>query len=416
MSTHTGAVAWVFGDDFDADEIVGPENMTVQDMTRLREVCMAPFTDGFAASVTPGDVLVAGRNFGYGHVHDQPMMVMRDLGIRIVLAESYAPFFARSERYSGMQLLVCPGIGDRARRGDAIEIDLAALTVSRRDGAWSLPIVPPAERDRRLFEAGGGVNLLRDRHPRRTDAAPDGADGAEVADGKERLSVLEDVLSSRWSCRAFTDEDVPLGQLEQVFATAQATASWCNVQPWQVWLVRGAAREEFARRLVEHARDRLAPSDWEPDLPMPTEYRGVYADRRRAAGYALYASLGIERSDLAGREAAMLRNYEFFGAPVVAVVTTDPALGTYGAIDCGAYVGNVLNAATAVGLATIAQGALGTHAAAVREIVGIPDDRAVVCGIGIGYPDLEHRANRFRTERASFASAVTVVDELDSPR
>lgn len=99
------------------------------------------------------------------------------------------------------------------------------------------------------------------------------------------------------------------------------------------------------------------------------------------------------------------------GAPHAAIVASDGALGAYGAIDCGACVGNFMLAARALGVATIAQAALGAHAQFTREYFGIPSDRLIVCGISFGFEDAAHPANAFRTTRATIDDAVNRVDD-----
>ncbi|MBZ4231695.1 nitroreductase family protein, partial [Mycobacterium tuberculosis] len=76
----------------------------------------------------------------------------------------------------------------------------------------------------------------------------------------------------------------------------------------------------------------------------------------------------------------MLENYRFFGAPHVAVITSDAGLGTYGAVDCGGYVATFLAAASSLGVATCAQAALALYSDGVREHLGIGEDRLIVCG------------------------------------
>lgn len=197
--------------------------------------------------------------------------------------------------------------------------------------------------------------------------------------------------------------------LQQVFTTAQRTASWCNAQPWLVHLLQGEALRSFSDGLLAHVRDNPGVDAQSPDLPLPTAYLGRHQERRRAAGYALYASLGIDRADHAARQEAMLRNYSFFGAPHVAVVTTDRSLGAYGAVDCGGYVANLMNAALDVGLASLAQGAIGVYAGKVRELLDLPEDRLVVCGVALGYSDDSHPVNGFRTDRAGLDETVLEV-------
>jgi nitroreductase len=218
--------------------------------------------------------------------------------------------------------------------------------------------------------------------------------------------AFDDVLNDRWSCRAFLPEAVPTETLTEIFALAQRTPSWCNTQPWRVHLVTGEATGRFASSLGEH----LATSPMTSDLPMPTEYVGTAKERRRESGYALYSSLGIARDDMAARGAQMLKNFEFFGAPHVAIITTDAHLGVYGAVDCGGYVATLLNAATSRGVASVAQAAIAMYSDHVRAFLDLPADRQVLCAVSLGYADADHPANTFRTSRAGLDDTLVVVD------
>jgi nitroreductase len=228
----------------------------------------------------------------------------------------------------------------------------------------------------------------------KTDAAP--------------IDVLEDLLGQRFSCRAFRPDPVPRATIERILTAAQKTASWCNSQPWRLEIASGAATRKF-RDVIYPAAASGKPHGG--DFPPPREYRGVYLERRRESGFQLYNSLGIPRGDKAGYAKQALENFNFFGAPHVAIVHTDEALGVYGAVDCGGYVTSFMLAAQALGVATVPQAALASHSELVRKHFGLGDDRRVVCGISFGFADLEHKANSYRTTRASIADTVTFVDE-----
>ncbi len=135
-------------------------------------------------------------------------------------------------------------------------------------------------------------------------------------------------------------------------------------------------------------------------MAFPREYRGAYLERRRACGFSLYEAVGVARGDREAYARQGFENYKLFGAPHVAIITSDEALGTYGAVDCGAYVNNFLLAAQSLGVASIPQAALASHSKFVREHFGLGDDRLVVCGISFGYEDRASTANGFRTDRA----------------
>ena len=148
-----------------------------------------------------------------------------------------------------------------------------------------------------------------------------------------------------------------------------------------------------------------------PDFPFPREYPGIYRERRRDCGLQLYDSVGIAHGDRQASARQALENYRFFGAPHVAMVTTPEVLGVYGAIDCGAYVGNFMLAAKSLGVAAIAQAALAAWPDAVRAHFGLPDDRWIVCGISFGHADEAHPINRYRTDRAGLNDAVKWVEQ-----
>jgi len=220
------------------------------------------------------------------------------------------------------------------------------------------------------------------------------------------IDTLEDLLASRYSCRAYKAEQVPRAIIERILNAAQKTASWCNSQPWQVTITSGEATRKFRDVLYPVAAAGTPNSG---DFPFPREYRGVYLDRRRESGFQLYNTLGIARGDKTAYAEQALQNFNFFGAPHVAIITSDEALGVYGAVDCGGYVNNFMLAAQALGLATVPQAALAFHSAVVRQHFGMSDDRRVVCGISFGYPDREHKVNSYRTNRAQLDDVATFV-------
>ncbi|MBS0407354.1 MAG: nitroreductase [Proteobacteria bacterium] len=218
--------------------------------------------------------------------------------------------------------------------------------------------------------------------------------------------VLDQLLSQRFSCRSFRPDPVPQATLDQIVALAQRTASWCNTQPWQVHITRGEATERFRQILQAPS----FPGDEEggaQDFPWPVAYEGVYQQRRRESGLALYDSVGIAKGDREASARQAWENFRLFGAPHVVMITTDEALGVYGAIDCGGYVANFMLAATSLGVNCIAQAALAKRPERVRAFFDLPSTRRVVCGISLGYADPAHPANGFRTNRADVAAAVS---------
>lgn len=220
-------------------------------------------------------------------------------------------------------------------------------------------------------------------------------------------AALEAWLHARHSCRAFLPQPVARGTIERILDLAQRAASWCNCQPWQVTITEGAGTE----RLRDALQRRAEQSGFTPDFPFPREYQGEYLARRRESGFQLYGAVGVARGDREAYRRQEMRNFQLFDAPHVAIVTTDEALGEYGAMDCGGYVANFLLAAQANGVATVAQASLAMYPEVLRDELGIAADRRVVCGISFGYADTAHPANSYRTSRAPQSKTVTWIGE-----
>lgn len=226
------------------------------------------------------------------------------------------------------------------------------------------------------------------------------------SDPASDIEVLARLSSGRFTCRAYHPTPVPDDVMESIVDIARKSASWCNVQPWQVLIASAQTTETFRHALMEHATHATGV---ESDLPFPEEYRGDFAERRRDAGYRLYEALGIDRSDKARRAAQSFENFRMFGAPHVAIVTIPAELGPYGAVDCGAFIGSFLLAAHAHGVSTAPQAALARHARFIRGYFGIGDERMMVCGIAFGYAKLDHPVNGFRTSRAPLNEVMRIL-------
>ena len=211
-----------------------------------------------------------------------------------------------------------------------------------------------------------------------------------------RFDTLTELLMERHSCRAFRPDPVPREVIAGILATARRVPSWCNAQPWQVVITSGAETDAFRAAMRAEAETARHASD----LDFPTGYSGVYRDRRRTCGWALYEAVGVEKGDRAGSAREMMKNYSFFGAPHVAMISSGRELGSYGALDTGGFITAFTLAAEARGIATIAQAAPAAFSPALHDFFGLGEDRLALCVISFGYSDTAHPANGFRTARA----------------
>ena len=218
--------------------------------------------------------------------------------------------------------------------------------------------------------------------------------------------VVESVLRARRTCRAFRADPIPQKLIEEILETSQRSASWCNVQPWEVAVTSGPGTERLRTALYDSV---VAGDAGGFDVPAPARYLGKYDERRRQSGHALYESLGIARSDRQARRDQALENFRFFGAPHVMVIHSDAELGPYGLVDCGGYIATFLLVAHAFGVATAPQAALAMQSRVLHEQLDIPEGRVIVAGISFGY-SADNPVNEFRTPRAPLADVVTWVN------
>lgn len=158
---------WRVGADVDTDALA-PGGWMQHGVEVIAQHCLESLRPGFATGVRPGDVLVAGPNFGIGSSREQAAAALRHLGVAAVIAPSYAGLFFRNAFNLGLLLLTCPGCEGIAE-GERIAFDARAGTVSRAGGEV-LTIEPIPAFLLALAEAGGLLPQLKQRFQKRTSA------------------------------------------------------------------------------------------------------------------------------------------------------------------------------------------------------------------------------------------------------
>lgn len=223
-------------------------------------------------------------------------------------------------------------------------------------------------------------------------------------DVHEKTASIIEAIRTRHSVRQYEDRPVSESILRELLEDALRAPSWKNSQPWQLHVVTGEKRISLSRRLVEAASGAAAPR---PDTAWLESYPNDARKRMFDLGMQVYGVAGIDRKDKAARDAFMLRNFEFFGAPAAVFITTKFDLNFFVGLDIGCLLESILLLARAHGLGTCPQAALGAFPDVVRSELGLGPEHHVVCGLSIGYPEAESELNRFHAPRESFDSLVT---------
>ena len=209
----------------------------------------------------------------------------------------------------------------------------------------------------------------------------------------------------RRSCRAFLKQEVASELVQSVVEAAGYAPSWCNTQPWTIYHVRGDARDRLSEALLIAAKAR----DDAPDLAFPEEYAAPYAARKAQADSALQKARDIRPHEIKRLVDAVYSNWRFFEAPQVLVLTTPKSLVPYSLVDAGCFIHALLTELDHHRLGGCAQASIAQFSHVVRRVLSVPEDEAIVCGISIGYPDLDAAGVFCDTDRAPVAELLNVV-------
>jgi nitroreductase len=205
------------------------------------------------------------------------------------------------------------------------------------------------------------------------------------------------LMHDRHCIRAFLDKPVSDALIRDILEAARWAPSGTNTQPWQVIVVRGETKAKITQRLLAKRDEQVSPN---PDYAYyPDNWVEPYRMRRIVCGKALYTALGIAREDKDRQKIAWENNYRFFGASVGLLFFIEKQLNQGSWLDLGMFLQNVMLAAKAVGLDTCPQASLAEYPDEVRDVLGLPAELAVVCGMSLGYADMEQPVNQFRLPR-----------------
>lgn len=219
----------------------------------------------------------------------------------------------------------------------------------------------------------------------------------------EGVFDFEGLVRGRRSIRRFLPTPIPRPLLAQALALAQRAPSNSNIQPWHVVFAEGERKERLREALLNEVK--VNPRE---TAPLPERFQ----PHRRELGAQVYGAMGIARGDKVARAAAVLRNYEFFGAPMVGFIFMHRELGLVDAVGIGMYLQTLVLGLTARGIGTCVQAALATYPEVVRRELDIPEEFTLLCGMALGYADPDFPANHIRTPRQNVEHHVSI---LSSP-
>ena len=157
MEKMTGKV-WVLGDDIDTDIIIPTEYLALKTIDDMKQYGFSPLRPELAAQIKPGDIIVAGKNFGCGSSREQAPEIIKALGIQCVIAKSFARIFFRNAINIGLPAIVCKDLPDEVNTGDKMVLHMSEGTVEANGKTYSCTKLP--EYMQNILNQGGLIASL----------------------------------------------------------------------------------------------------------------------------------------------------------------------------------------------------------------------------------------------------------------
>jgi len=215
---------------------------------------------------------------------------------------------------------------------------------------------------------------------------------------------LAAAIKGRRSIREFKSQDVPKSIITEILEVSRWSPSWGNTQPWDLYVLTGKTLAKFKEM---NLRQTLAGAAVASDVPMLENWPAAMKARYGALGKVVLSVQGIKREDKEARDQYYMKMVSAFDAPcLIFACISRENLVEYQMLDIGLITQTICLAAHDKGLGTCLMAAIARYSAEIRKIAAIPDDKKIVVGIALGYPDPSFPLNNFERNRAKLDEFV----------
>ncbi len=211
-------------------------------------------------------------------------------------------------------------------------------------------------------------------------------------------------IDDRRSIRAFKSEPVARETIETILSHVIKAPSAINLQPWEFTVVMGEEKDRLSRKLLKSYREKqisCSPGNVKP-LADTFSKRGLASVELMTPSLA---KMGHDFNTFINEGSC-----NFYGAPTAVILCLDNAFSKARLVDVGIAVGYFVLIAQSMGLGTCTIGLINAYEEEIKEVLNIPENKDVVIGIALGYPDLESPANEFKTPRDNLDSFLRWFD------
>jgi nitroreductase len=211
-------------------------------------------------------------------------------------------------------------------------------------------------------------------------------------------------IQERKSIRAFKSDPIPKENIEEILTLAIRAPSAINLQPWEFTIVIGEERERLSRRLIKAYREKKISCGPDAVKPLPKTFTKRGAKTLEAMN-PFFKEMGVQSGQFIDEGSC-----NFYGAPVAILICLDDAFSKACFVDIGVALGYLVLAAHEMGLATCPIGLITAYEDEIKEVLNIPENKIVVMGIALGYPDQQSPINRFKSYREELEKFVRWIE------
>ncbi|MDW8001156.1 MAG: nitroreductase [Deltaproteobacteria bacterium] len=204
---------------------------------------------------------------------------------------------------------------------------------------------------------------------------------------------LIEAMKTRKSVRAFRDDPVPKEKIEEILKCALLAPSAINLQPWEFFVVSGEEKQRLSRRLIKAYQEKRIPCGPGNVKPLPETLL------KRGQDSFVALSTYVKQIGREFDEFINMGSCEFYGAPTAIIICLDLAFSQRRFIDIGIVLAYILLAVHDFGLGACPIGLIAAYEDEIKEVLNIPENKTVVIGVAVGYPDYESPVNAFKAQR-----------------
>ncbi|NWG01244.1 MAG: nitroreductase [Syntrophaceae bacterium] len=211
-------------------------------------------------------------------------------------------------------------------------------------------------------------------------------------------------LKERKSIRAFKPDPIPKERIEEILRLSIQAPSAINLQPWEFIVVTGEEKERLSRRLVKAYKEKQIACSPGNVKPMPKTY-GKRGAKTLEMMKPFFEEMKVDIDQYINEGSC-----NFYGAPAAILLCLDDSFPKARMVDIGLALGYLILAAHEFGLGTCPIGLIVAYEDEIKDLLNIPENKNVVIGVAVGYPDEKSPINRFKSPRDDLSKFIRWVD------